>query len=209
MANVTLQTNPYSLFDSSQWSNPYSNYNNQALPWGNSYAGVPYDSSGNPIQPTPGMTLNQSPAQPQAPAAAQAQSPAAALYQMMSQPSVLNPSGNAAVGMANWGGFLPAGSYNGNPSQYAQAAQAAAAPAASTPTQTANNAGLTNAQYMALRANPGRVTTPGATVPQNTSGYGASSGGISSFLQNYKPATSGPSSQFQQGFYSALKQLGY
>jgi hypothetical protein len=208
----TFDPNPYANFDPSQWSNPYSNFQNSAIPFPSSYAGWPTDASGNPIQPTPGMTLNSSPAAaPAAPAAAQSQSPAAALYSMMSQPSVMNPSGNAALGMSNWGGFLPPGSYAGDPSQYAQqaAAPAAAAPAAaqaaptSTPLQVGNP--LTSQQYLQLRANPGHVTTQGATVPEAASPTSLGSGTLQQFLANWKPATSGPGSGFQQSFAKALK----
>ena len=61
---------------------------------------------------------------------------------------------------------------------------------------------------MAMLANPGKVTTPGATVPAGPSAQ-PSSGALQAFLQNYKPTQSGPGSQFQQGFANTLKGMGY
>ena len=57
-------------------------------------------------------------------------------------------------------------------------------------------------------ANPGKVTTPGATVPASA---GAQPGpaNLQSFLANWKPAQSGPGSGFQNNFSTALKGMGY
>ena len=74
----TWMTNPY-MFDPTQLSNTYSNYNNAALPWPPSYntgAGGPVNAAtGQPIQSFQnwqqanpgGMSINATPAQPQAP----------------------------------------------------------------------------------------------------------------------------------------------
>lgn len=214
MANGTLNTNPYSLFDPSQWSNPYSNYQNQALPYGaSSYAGWPTDALGNPIQAPPGMTLNQSPAQPQAPAAANPNQGAMNNALINAMASQLTPAAGGGFTNPNAAGLLGniIAARQQNNQMYGQGGQAASAPAASAPASTVPNnpAGLTNAQYMALRANPGYVQTPGATVPQSQTQYQPSSGALQAFMQNFKPAQSGNSAQFQQGFASALKNLGY
>ena len=202
----TFQSNPYADFDPSQWSNPYSNFQNSAIPFPATYSGWPTDASGNPIQPTPGMTLNSAPAQAAAPQAAARQS-----GQDPFAGSVLS-SGNSAVDMANWGGFMGPqnamdrayGSWGPGAQASPQAAPAAAAPAAaSTPLQVGNP--LTSQQYLQLRANPGRVTTPGATVPQSASSATPGPGMLQSFLANWNPATSGPGSGFQQAFSKALK----
>jgi hypothetical protein len=196
----TFDPNPYANFDPSQWANPYSQFYGQALPWPSSYVGTPNNALGQPIAAPQGMTLNSTPAQPQAPA--QAQSPASALQAMMSSPSAMNPSGNAAVGMANWGGFLPPGTYAGGlpspqgPPQQ-QAAPQAAAPAAPNNWQ----------QTLSMLANPGHVTTPGATVPQAQSSTALNPGVLQSFLSNWKPAQSGPGSGFQQNFNTILRGL--
>jgi hypothetical protein len=192
-----LQTSPYALFDPSQWSNPYSRFQNQALPAA-SYAGWPTDAMGNPIGAPPGMTLNQTPAQPQAaPPAAAAPPP---------QLRQISP-----------GGMLPSGQNYGSdhptyiPAQYGYAPAPQQAGAGAAPQQAAapaNNAGLTPQQYMQLRANPGPVPTFGANVPQaSQSPPGA--GVLQNFLANWKPAQSGAGSGFQQGFAAALKNQGY
>ena len=112
------QTNPFTQYGMMQMMqpNPYTQYGQgQRLPIPG-YMGTPTDAQGNPIasfgqaqqahdawnaaNPAPaasaqGTTLNST--------------PASQLQSMMSSPSEMNPSGNAAVGMANWGGFLPPG----------------------------------------------------------------------------------------------------
>jgi hypothetical protein len=57
-------------------------------------------------------------------------------------------------------------------------------------------------------ANPGKVTTPGATVPASASAQPGPAN-LQSFLANWKPAQSGPGSGFQQNFATALKGMGY
>lgn len=217
MANVpTYYSNPWADFDPSQWSNPYSSYQSSALPMP-SYVGVPYNSMGQPIQPTPGMTVNQTPSQPTpAPTGAsntqQQWAYNNAMLNAMGQnagqgqpsPNIVNlrQMNNQMYGMQQpWGGpVLQSSGPNA-----AQPAAGAAAPAVS-----ANAAGLTPQQYMAMRANPGYVTTPGATVPQASSAWQPSNSGVlQQFLANWKPASSGPGSGFQQGFSTALKGMGY
>lgn len=193
-----LQLNPYALFDPSQWANPYSNYQSSPLP-GASYAGVPTNYAGQPIQMPAGMTINQTPSQPQAaapPAAAQQASQYIPLGASIQNGNVYTPDPSGR----GW-------AYYGRAPQ--AAAQPTAAPAAAPASAPTNNAGLTPQQYMALRANPGPVPTYGATVPQSASSAQPGTGVLQSFLQNWKPASSGVGSGFQQGFSSALKGMGY
>jgi hypothetical protein len=189
----TFQSNPYADFDPSQWANPYSNFQNSAIPFPASYSGWPTDAQGNPIQAPPGMTLNSSPAQP-APAAA---------------PAAAAPQQQGRYVQTSAGGQLPSGENYGSATptnvpaqyQYIPAPQAAPQPA---PPPAANPAGLSSQQYLQLRANPGHVTTPGATVPI-ASGTQPNNSVLQQFLANWNPAQSGPGSQFQQQFAKALK----
>ena len=77
---------------------PVQQFNNAALPWPSSYAGMPTDAMGKPIQPPPGMTLNSSPQaqQPAAPAAAEQTACSQADLQVPMRR--INPSGNQAFG---------------------------------------------------------------------------------------------------------------
>lgn len=212
-----LQLSPYALFDPSQWANPYSQFQNSALP-GASYAGMPTNYAGQPIQPTPGMTLNQTPAQPApAPAAAPAASNGAfspeqamRMLQATGQWGLSSPAGNGRGPVNNQAALdsmaqLTAG--------YLPQPQAAAPPAVAQPGP--NSAGLTPQQYMALRANPGPVPTYGATVPASASSAQPTSGGpggqgvLQQFLAGWKPAQSGAGAGFQQGFSHALRGMGY
>jgi hypothetical protein len=184
----TFQSNPYGSFDPSQWSNPYSNYYGQKLPFPASYAGTPTNALGQPIQPPPGMTLNSTPQQPQAPA----RQTVGLQPSDLAGPSALNPSGNQALGMANWGGMM---SPQAQPQQQAPQAAAPSAP---------NNWQNT----LSMLANPGHVTTPGATVPQAPPTGGQPSPGVlQNFLQNWQPAQSGAGSGFTQNFNSILRGL--
>ena len=61
---------------------------------------------------------------------------------------------------------------------------------------------------MAMLANPGKVTTRGATVPAGPSAQ-PGPGALQAFLQNYKPTQSGPGAGFQNSFAGTLKELGY
>jgi hypothetical protein len=71
----TWMLNP-TMFDPSQQSNQFSNYNGAALPWPPTYAGAPVNAAtGKPIQSfqnwqaanPAGMSINSTPQQPQAP----------------------------------------------------------------------------------------------------------------------------------------------
>jgi hypothetical protein len=223
----TFQSNPYGSFDPTQWTNPYSNFYGKALPWPSSYAGTPTNAQGQPIQPPPGMTLNQTPGQPQAPAA----QPGAAGLQPVNTPQGLSqpPPGAGSVqgGLQAWGAATPAqrvaampasvygntggnadkGSFGGlGPIGYVQQqpqAQQQAAP------QAAASAAPNNwQQTLSMLANPGHVTTPGATVPQAAPGGGQPTPGVlQNFLANWQPAQSGPGAGFTQNFNTILRGL--
>ena len=203
-----LQLNPYALFDPSQWANPYSNYQSSPLPAA-SYAGVPTNYAGQPIQMPPGMTINQTPAQPAAaaPAAGGGGNPNQALIN-----AIYQGGGQSGGGFGGQGSGTSFGSgamleslLNQGGGGYSAPA-AAAQPAAASPSSPS---GLTAQQYMQMRANPGPVPTYGATVPQSASSAQPGTGVLQNFLANWKPAQSGAGSGFQQGFSAALKGMGY
>jgi hypothetical protein len=207
----TFQSNPYGSFDPSQWLNPYSQYYGKALPWPSSYAGTPNNAMGQPIAAPQGMTLNSTPAQPQAPAAAAgwgASAPGA---------SQINPSGNAALLAANWGGFPASGINTSTPGGYLQALMANPVNQGLNGSQAAAGGATAGAgasapnnwqQTLSMLANPGKVTTPGATVPQAAPGSSQPSPGVlQNFLANWKPASSGAGSGFTQNFNTILRGL--
>ena len=210
MANNTQfdPQNPDALFSPDQWLNQFSRFNNAALPWPSSYVGTPTDAMGRPIQPPPGMTLNSAPA-PAAPASPVA--PAAAQQAIMPPGGWglgMNGANPAIANTPSFGGSQYAGSqympqampYMPAPQQQ-QAAPPQAAPQAAAPNNWQNT--------IAMLANPGKVTTPGATVPASAASAQPGPGGLQAFLQNWRPASSGPGSGFQQGFANALKGMGY
>jgi hypothetical protein len=184
----TFTPNPYANFDPSQYLNPYSNFYGQALPWPSSYAGTPNNALGQPIAAPQGMTLNSTPAQPQAPAQAAA-APAGAP----------NAPGTLFYGM-NPGGSGPGPAFGG--SAGASSPQQMAAPQAAAPSAPNNWQ-----QTLSMLANPGHIATPGATVPQAQSSTGVQPGVLQNFLANWQPAQSGPGSGFTQNFNSILRGL--
>jgi hypothetical protein len=190
----TFQSNPYASFDPSQWTNPYSQFYGKALPWPSTYAGTPTNALGQPIAVPQGMTLNNTPAQPQAPAAAAPQQ----------QPIRLaTTSEGMPPGETNLGRGVIGGSYQPNAFMPPQQPQQAQAPMAAAP------AGPNNWQTtLAMLGNPGPVTTPGATVPQAPAGAAQPSPGVlQNFLANWQPAQSGPGSGFTQNFNTILRGL--
>ena len=207
----TFQPNPYANFDPSQFTNPYSNYYGKALPWPSSYVGTPTNALGQLIaSPPQGMTLNSTPAQPQAPAAAAPIHGVGGLQPGQYDGSNGLPAGNPMqFAHATDPSGMPAGQTslgrgvvvnNGQPSmgmpQQPQQAPMAAAP-------PANNWQST----LAMLANPGPVTTPVATVPQASTSNQPGPGVLQNFLANWSPAQSGPGSGFTQNFNSILRGL--
>jgi hypothetical protein len=199
-SNLQYNNNPYMLFDQSQWSNPYSNFNNQPIPWPSQVMNQwPTDAMGNPIGggPPPGMTLNSQPAAPPPQPPPQQQN--LGLDSRFASPRQTpdNPLGLVAGPGSVPAAWLP---WNKTPQQSPQAAQPAPAAAPS-------NA-MTRAQYLNLLGNPGAPAVVGANVPQ-TGQARNDPGVLQQFLANWKPAQSGSNSGFQQSFASALKGLGY
>jgi hypothetical protein len=225
-SNLQYNNNPYSLFDPSQYSNPYSQFNNQPMPWPSQVMGWPTDAMGNPIgggpqaqppapAPTPtgqqpqGLNIFSNPQlqalQSQMAWEGGGRTPGTVPYSWLAQ-GMADPQTLAKTNRSLNGGYVPPGTPAAvlpmmNGGFQGPQTQAQPAPAAQ-PGQLSRN------QYLALLANPGPVTTPGATVPQSSSAPGGP-GVLQQFLANWKPAQSGPGSGFQQSFASALKGLGY
>lgn len=195
----TWMTNPY-MFDPTQKSNAYSNYNNAALPWPPSYntgAGGPVNAAtGQPIQSFQqwqaanpgGMSINSTPAQPQ-----QQQAPQQAPIRLATTPEGM-PPGQTSLGRGVIGqSWQP---QQQMPQQQAQSQQGAAGAGAATWQQPNNWQAAINAL-----ANPGNPQTMGANVPMVSGSQPA--GGINqAFLQQ---AAGRPG--MNQGFLSALKQI--
>jgi hypothetical protein len=200
---------PYPMqFDPSQWSNKYSPYQGVALPFMGQTSGVPTDARGNPISSyataaaaaappamAPATSLNSNPlTQAASPSGLNSMGLNPAAYAMgQGGPSAMNPSGNAALFAANWGGFMP--------TTPAAAPAAAAAPAPQSQTPDMGQA------YLQALANPGKVTTPGATVPQSAPPSNQS-GVLQQFLQNWQnkgSPTTGAGNYNNAGFFNALQ----
>jgi hypothetical protein len=182
--------------------NPYSAYQGRIpLP---GYRGTPTDAMGNPIAPSQGTTLNSTPAAVAAPAAA---APTA------------DPNAGLRASLAGQGG------YQGNPQLFSYLAnqgpspgQTASLAAMGYPVSTtgtgANTAGTASPASPAqgswmdatgLLSNPGKVTTPGATVPQST--VGSQPSVLQQFLSNQKGG-SGAGGYNNAGFFDTLNALG-
>ena len=201
------------MFDPTQASNQFSNYNNAALPWPPTYntgaAGGPVNAAtGQPIQSFQqwqqqnpgGMSINSTPA---APAAAAPQS-AANWNPAMGPQALANMSGKPAQISA--GGMIPTGQNTGLdhpqyiPSTYAypqMQPQQQAPQAAPQPSGPPNN---WQAAINAL-ANPGKVTTQGATTPL-VQGYQPSGGVNQAFLNQ-----PGIGAGMNQNFLNALRSI--
>jgi hypothetical protein len=142
--------------------NKYSNFQNQRLPMPG-YVGAPTDALGRPIQPPPGMTLNTP-----APPAATPPPPAAPAAPNYLAQQIEQAPGNPQQGSFGGGG----GSGNGALltqmllNQPGPGAAAAAQPAVA-PQAAAPQAGGSLDNALSLLANPGKVTTPGATGAPN------------------------------------------
>jgi hypothetical protein len=201
------------MFDPTQKSNQFSNYNNAALPWPPTYntgAGGPVNAAtGQPIQSFQqwqqanpgGMSINTTPAAPAAAPQTYGLQPS-----QLAGRSPLNPSGNQAFGMANWGGMMsPQAQELYRNQQFAQPGQmpgqAAGMQQQAAPQQQAS--GPPNNWQAAINAlaNPGRVQTQGATVPQVT-GYQPSGGVNNAFLQQ-----AGAGQGMNANFLNALRGI--
>jgi hypothetical protein len=191
MQFTPFNPNPYAVFDPSQWSNPFSAFNNAPIPptqVQDAYQGGPgwpTDALGRPIAMPPGMTLNTPPppAAPAAPAAAAPTNPPA-IYQLASNAAMQRVLQNQAQGMSGVQGGTT-GSGNQAPTTYGDPVGLAI----SLNQPTAANAAAYGPQYGAAinrmaasgitpeiaAARAAAFTAPGATLQSvmNTPGLGA------------------------------------
>lgn len=214
MADNNIPAYPY-MFDPSQFSNKYSPYAGKALPWPSSYQGTPTDALGRPIQ-------SYRDAQAAHDAWAAANPPMAPAVTLNTNPTDMTAQRNAALtgqpgaAMAYGANFAPAGSPGGIQQMYGQNfaaftpqrnwrgnAQPAAQPAA----QPTNPIDM-NQAYLNALSNPGKVVTPGATVPQSPPPSGQSSV-LQQFLANWRgQPTTGAGNYNNAGFFNALSGGG-
>jgi hypothetical protein len=191
------------MFDPSQWSNKYSPFPGQPIPWGQYSGGAtgPTDAMGRPIQ-------SYQTAQAAAAAAPQ-QAPPVTLN---STPALLSPQlaaqgfGNRSVGGGMVQDYGPNQAFGGQSIPFGPAHPAAQQPAAA-PQPAAPAGPDMNAAYLAALQNPGHVTTPGATVPQSPTPSNQS-GVLQQFLQNWNQGgqqTTGAGNYNNAGFFNALK----
>ena len=201
-------------FDPSQFADPYSQWNKQALSFMGLYSGSPTDARGNPIQSYQDALAAQKAAQAAATAAPPAQgttlnsnpsSGQSSIPQYIQTPGGSISGGQASVNAGMQGGQWVPGQMVPNPAYTAAQQQKPAAPAA-----PAAPAGPDmNAAYLAALANPGKVTTPGATVAQSAP-PSAQSGVLQQFLQNWQnqgSPTQGAGNYNNKGFFDALQGM--
>jgi hypothetical protein len=184
--------------------NIYSHYPNGIPP--TSYRGAVTDAMGNPIRPppaaTPGTTLNQTQSQPQGQI-----SP----YNIAKGNPAID-AGNTAAGLMALSSMIPngQGGYTagpGTPLNYWGSKQAGGAAAGGAGQQQAAAPADTSYQDALDRlSDPGKVTTPGATVPQ-----AASLGDqVPSVLQSFLASRSGgrgAGNYNNQPFFDTLNAL--
>ena len=210
MADDSANIYPYPLqFDPSQWSNKYSQYYGMPLPFMGQMAGAPTDAHGNPIQSyTDAQTAHDAwnAANP-APAVAQGTTLNSAPQQQLQRTYLGQGTGGAAGGQNAMGSGGPtagqsAYGYTMAPQQGMAAQSQSQAPAAA----PQNPVNMSQAYLNAL-ANPGKVTTPGATVPQANLPSNQS-GVLQQFLANWQNSggnTKGAGNYDNSGFYKALQ----
>lgn len=222
------------MFSPDQWLNKFSPLSGQPIPFPAQYRGTPTDALGRPIQsyvdaqaahdawappPTAAtqaspVTLNSNPMnssvgmQPSqlfggnqaaypslAPMNSLQRTNALAGLQPSGQPYAARPGGTFGQDAAFNRQFAAFGS---GPMQPQQAAPVAAAP---------TNPIDMNQAYLDALANPGKVTTPGATVPQAPTPSNQS-GVLQQFLANWKQGggqTQGAGNYNNRGFFDALR----
>jgi hypothetical protein len=196
----TWMTNPY-MFEPSQLSNQFSNYNNAALPWPPSYntgAGGPVNAAtGRPIQSFQqwqqanpgGMNINATPAQPAPPTTA-----------LLSPQLAMQGFGSRPVGGGMVQDYGPNGAFGGQSIPYGSAHPAAQQQAPQAAPQASGPPNNWQAAINAL-ANPGNPVTPGATVPLQ-SGTQPAGGVNQAFLQQ-----AGAGQGMNQNFLNALRSI--
>jgi hypothetical protein len=213
------------MFDPTQASNQFSNFNNNPFPWPPSYntgAGGPVNAAtGEPIasfqqwqQANPaGVTINQTPSQPQAPPSQGFASmppgwgAGLGLTPQQTQARYYQQMGDQAAqaglaGMQNGiGGNAATGAAMGNlAQQYYQMGQQ---PQQTAPQAAPQASGPPNNWQAAINAlaNPGNPQTMGANVPMMTGSQPA--GGVNNaFLQQ-----AGSGAGMNQNFLSALRAI--
>ena len=207
LAQLTDQwmVNP-TMFDPTQASNQFSNYNNAALPWPPTYntglAGGPVNAAtGKPIQSFQqwqqanpgGMSINSTPAQPAAaPPAGPAYFGGTGLGMNGANPAIAMPGNPGSGGVPYFPQAMP---YMPNPA-YQQRQQAPQAAPQATWQQPNNWQAAINSL-----ANPGNPTTMGANVPMVTGSQPA--GGVNNaFLQQ-----AGAGQGMNQNFLNALRAI--
>lgn len=208
MADNSANIYPYPFqFDPSQWSNKYSPYNGVAIP-ATQYAGTPRDAFGNPI------ASYQQALAAQQPAAMPASTSLNSSPQSYANPNqglinaIYQGGGQSGGGFGGQGSGTSVGNgalltqllMGGGGGTPAQPTAAAAAPAAS------SGPNMSQAYLQAL-ANPGHISTPGATVAQAPTPTGQSNV-LQQFLQNWQnkgSPTTGAGNYNNAGFYNALQ----
>jgi hypothetical protein len=215
--------------DISQWSNPYSQFKGQALPFPPGYVGSPTNAMGQPIasyqappQPAQGTTLNSTPAKN----TGWNQNPVGSPLNPMGDWTQLAPQlpGASPQGQANYaynlglGGFIDPTTHQASMGSQ-QSSQGAGGGQASGGGTTGSAPGAYQSALNAL-GNPGQVMTPGAAWTPMSGGANAaqSSGILNNFLQNWQqggigktaaPGIGGGSSGISVGanspFFAALK----
>ena len=192
-------------FDPSQFANPYTQWNKQALPFMGRYGGTPTDAHGNPIGSYQDAQKAQAAAPPAAPPKGMTlnSSPQSNIPQYFYNPGGMIPTGqNTGLDHPQ---YIPA-SYQVNPA-YVMSQQGMGQQQAAPPAAPAAPAGPDmNAAYLQALANPGKVTTPGATVAQSAP-PSASSGVLQQFLQNWKPGAIPPGLTIRSLFPDALRGM--
>jgi hypothetical protein len=215
--------------------NKYSQFNNAPLPLPG-YVGTPTDAMGNPIQPPPGTTLNTPPpaaAPPPAAGPGNQQQWAYNNAMLNSMGNNLQPQGLGGPSQG-WRGGAGEGSIAGSqlgdivgmrqrnnamygigpqggnwgqvgPVDYSQAGGQAGGQAGSQAGGQAGGAGSLN-DALALLSNPGKVTTPGATVPEAPSLGQQTPSVLQSFLASRGGGT-GAGNYTNAPFFATLNAL--
>lgn len=179
-----MMVNPW-MFDPTQKSNQFSQYNNAPLPFPPTYGGTPVSAAtGQPIQSYQqwlqqnpgGVSLNATPAQPQAP-----QVNTAALAQLMARQSP--PAGPTSWGNNQSGYFNPPNSAQIHQQLNGIFGQQGAGPTG-TPAAAPQGSGTPNNWQAALSAlaNPGTPQIGGANVPA-AQGSQPGPGSVNAYLQ--------------------------
>lgn len=215
MADDNIPQYPF-MFSPDQFSNKFSLFQGKPMTWPTQYQGTPTDALGRPIQ-----SYLDTQAQHDAWAAAHpAMAPATTLnsnplsdFDQLRLNAAINQVRNASLsppGDVDGGGR---GAYQGNFTSapinqntvnqlLAKQYQGGAAAKTAQPAAPQNPYDM-NAAYLTALSNPGKVVTPGATVPQSPTPSGQS-GVLQQFLANWKPQQ-GAGNYSAQPFVNALR----